>query len=138
MNPSRACPEAVLIIRPEPCLIMILEAAWQQKRAQLPARLFNATLASDESENALVITGGVVVEYWDRSSGRTLQISAQRGVAFLEPSGTVIVLISLAAALSVLVTAAVHTALGTQFSLPALTGEMPRSTTTSCRSLVGM
>jgi len=45
----------------------------------------NATLAADEDENALVITDGVVVEYWDRSSGRTLQISAQRGVAFLEP-----------------------------------------------------
>ena len=32
----------------ESALADTLESAWQQKRAQLPARLFNATLASDE------------------------------------------------------------------------------------------
>jgi len=34
-------------------------------------------------ETVAMATGGAVVEYWDRASGRTLQISAERAVAFL-------------------------------------------------------
>jgi len=52
------------------------------------------TLITGEEENALVITGGVVVQYSDPpdpenpdEEPRTLQISAQRLVAFLEPGG---------------------------------------------------
>jgi hypothetical protein len=43
-------PDCVTVLRErdENALAETLEAAWQQKRAQLPARLFNATLASDE------------------------------------------------------------------------------------------
>ncbi|TVQ30080.1 MAG: LPS-assembly protein LptD [Phycisphaeraceae bacterium] len=43
------------------------------------------TLVTGETENALVITGGVVAQYTDISSGRTLQISAESLVAFLDP-----------------------------------------------------
>jgi hypothetical protein len=36
-------------------------------------------------ENTLVITGGVTMMYWSRSPDRTVQITAERAVAFLEP-----------------------------------------------------
>lgn len=38
-----------------------------------------------EKENAAVITSGVVMLYNDRATGQTLQVSAQRAVAFFEP-----------------------------------------------------
>jgi hypothetical protein len=36
-------------------------------------------------ETAVIIEDGVAVQYWDRASGRTLQITAERAVVFLEP-----------------------------------------------------
>ncbi|MEC9374119.1 MAG: hypothetical protein VYC34_09755, partial [Planctomycetota bacterium] len=43
------------------------------------------TLVTGEDENALVITGGVVAQYTDVVTNRTLQISADRLVVFLDP-----------------------------------------------------
>ncbi|MGQ0627234.1 MAG: LPS assembly protein LptD [Phycisphaerales bacterium] len=40
---------------------------------------------SAEAENTVIVTGGVVVEYTDVRRSRTLQISAERAVAFLGP-----------------------------------------------------
>ncbi|MBY0395769.1 MAG: hypothetical protein K2X91_04765, partial [Thermoleophilia bacterium] len=42
------------------------------------------TLVAGGDENAVIITGGVVVQYTDAARARTLQISAQRAVAFLD------------------------------------------------------
>ena len=44
------------------------------------------TLITGKDENALVITGGAVVEYTDVDAGRTLQLTAQNAVVFLDPS----------------------------------------------------
>jgi len=43
------------------------------------------TLVTGEQENALVITGGVVAEYADVSTGRTLHISGDSVVVFFDP-----------------------------------------------------
>ncbi len=45
----------------------------------------NRTFITGEDENSLVITGGVVVQFTDADAGRTLQISAQNAVVFLDP-----------------------------------------------------
>lgn len=44
------------------------------------------TLITGDTENALVITGGVVVEYADLEAGRTLLLTAQNAVVFLDPA----------------------------------------------------
>ena len=41
------------------------------------------TVVTGADENAVMFTDGVVVQYWDRKTGRTLQITAERAVAFL-------------------------------------------------------
>lgn len=43
------------------------------------------TLVRGEEENAVMITGGVVVQYSDPRRGRSLEIRAERAVAFLPP-----------------------------------------------------
>lgn len=43
------------------------------------------SIVRGEEENTIVFPGRIVVQYWDRTTGRTVQISADRGVAFLEP-----------------------------------------------------
>lgn len=45
----------------------------------------NITLVSGEQENALMASDGVTVAYFDQASRRTLQLSAQRAVIFLDP-----------------------------------------------------
>jgi len=45
----------------------------------------DVTVVSGEDENAVIITGGVTLQYEDRESARTLQLSAQRAVIFLDP-----------------------------------------------------
>lgn len=44
------------------------------------------TLISGEEENSLLISNGLVVQYSDTRSGRTLQLTAQRGVVFTDPT----------------------------------------------------
>lgn len=48
----------------------------------------DVTLVSGETENSLLFSNGLVVQYADTRNGRTLQLSAQRGVVFTEP-GTI-------------------------------------------------
>lgn len=43
-----------------------------------------AFVPSDE-ENALIVTGGVVIQAWEPGARRTLQLDAERAVVFLEP-----------------------------------------------------
>jgi hypothetical protein len=43
----------------------------------------DATIVGGEGENAVLVTDGVALQYWDRASRRTLQLSAERGVVFL-------------------------------------------------------
>ena len=43
------------------------------------------TLSTGPDENAAIVSGGVVVEYADPDSRRVLQLTADRGVVFLEP-----------------------------------------------------
>ncbi|TVQ60577.1 MAG: LPS-assembly protein LptD [Phycisphaerales bacterium] len=38
-----------------------------------------------EDENALIVTGGVVMQAWEPGARRTLQLDAERAVVFLEP-----------------------------------------------------
>ena len=42
-------------------------------------------LIPSPEENALIITGGVAIQYSDVASGRNLQLTAQRAVIFLDP-----------------------------------------------------
>ncbi len=42
-------------------------------------------IVSGEAENAVLLPSGIVAQYWDRARGRTLQLSAERGVVFLPP-----------------------------------------------------
>ena len=42
-------------------------------------------IVSGEEENAVLLPSGIVAQYWDRARGRTLQLSAERGVVFLPP-----------------------------------------------------
>jgi LPS transport system D len=42
-------------------------------------------IVSGTEENAIIMTGGVVAQYQDQQSGRVLQMTAQRAVAFLDP-----------------------------------------------------
>ncbi len=44
----------------------------------------DVTIDADEDETIATATGGVVIQYWDRSSGRTLEITAQNAVIFIE------------------------------------------------------
>jgi len=46
-----------------------------------------ASLVGGEERTALVVTGGVVVQYRDARQGRSLEITAQRAVVFLPPGG---------------------------------------------------
>lgn len=46
----------------------------------------DVTLISGVEENSLLISNGFVVQYSDTRSGRTLQLTAQRGVVFTDPS----------------------------------------------------
>lgn len=41
--------------------------------------------AAGDEENVVLLPSGIVAQYWDRESGRTLQLSAERGVVFLPP-----------------------------------------------------
>jgi hypothetical protein len=43
------------------------------------------TLVSGDTESSLVITGGVVVQYSEPSTGRSLQLTAESAVVFLDP-----------------------------------------------------
>lgn len=43
-----------------------------------------SAVAGDD-EQSVILTGGVVGQYWDRAADRTLQLSAERAVVFLEP-----------------------------------------------------
>lgn len=45
----------------------------------------DVTVVSGETENAVVGTNGVVVQYSDATSGRLMQLQAQRAVVFLAP-----------------------------------------------------
>jgi len=45
----------------------------------------NRTFITGEDENTLVVTGGVVVQYTDLDANRTLQLTAQNAVVFLDP-----------------------------------------------------
>ncbi|MCC6659947.1 MAG: hypothetical protein IT437_03575 [Phycisphaerales bacterium] len=38
-----------------------------------------------KDENTVTATGGVTVQYWDRQADRTIQITAERAVVFLDP-----------------------------------------------------
>lgn len=42
-------------------------------------------VVSGEEENAVLLPSGIVAQYWERATGRTLQLSAERGVVFLPP-----------------------------------------------------
>lgn len=44
------------------------------------------TLVTGTEENALLVSNGLVVQYSDTRNGRTLQLTAQRGVVFTEPT----------------------------------------------------
>ena len=44
-----------------------------------------AVLSRGEDSNDLQLSGGVVVQYTDRTNGRTIEITGQRGVVFLKP-----------------------------------------------------
>ncbi|MGH7244142.1 MAG: hypothetical protein ACREJD_12070 [Phycisphaerales bacterium] len=46
----------------------------------------DVTLISGTEENSLLISNGLVVQYADTRSGRTLQLTAQRGVVFTDPT----------------------------------------------------
>lgn len=46
----------------------------------------DVTLISGTDENSLLISNGLVVQYADTRSGRSLQLTAQRGVIFTDPS----------------------------------------------------
>lgn len=43
------------------------------------------SVVADGEENVAQLTGGVVVEYWDRERARTLHVSAERAAVFLPP-----------------------------------------------------
>jgi len=43
------------------------------------------TLVTGEQESALVITGGVIVQYSEPATGRSLELTAESAVVFLEP-----------------------------------------------------
>lgn len=43
------------------------------------------TFITGETENALVVTGGVIVEYADLDANRIMQLTAQNAVVFLDP-----------------------------------------------------
>lgn len=45
----------------------------------------NVTLVTGQEENALIVSDGVSVAYFDQATKRTLQVTAQRGVVFLDP-----------------------------------------------------
>lgn len=45
----------------------------------------NVTVVSGETENAVMASDGVTVAYFDQSTRRTLQLTAQRAVIFLDP-----------------------------------------------------
>jgi len=47
------------------------------------------TLITGEEENALVITGGVVMQYTDLDRDVSLEVTAERAVVFLDPGGVV-------------------------------------------------
>jgi hypothetical protein len=46
----------------------------------------DVTLVSGDDENALIVSRGFVLQYSDTRSGRSLQLTAQRGVVYTEPS----------------------------------------------------
>lgn len=43
------------------------------------------TMVSGTEENAVIVAGGVVMQYTDRQTGRTLQMTAQRAAIFTDP-----------------------------------------------------
>ncbi|HEX8876476.1 MAG TPA: LPS assembly protein LptD [Phycisphaerales bacterium] len=45
----------------------------------------DVTLVSGETENSLLLSNGLVIQYSDTRAGRSLQLTAQRGVIFMEP-----------------------------------------------------
>ena len=45
----------------------------------------DVTLVSGETENSLLLSNGLVIQYSDTRAGRSLQLTAQRGVVFMEP-----------------------------------------------------
>jgi hypothetical protein len=45
----------------------------------------DVTLVSGETENSLLLSNGLVIQYSDSRAGRSLQLTAQRGVVFMEP-----------------------------------------------------
>lgn len=45
----------------------------------------DVTLVTGDTENSLLLSNGLVIQYSDTRAGRSLQLTAQRGVVFMEP-----------------------------------------------------